>query len=79
MADTPHDPKKPKTITLNGDDVAHMLKGAGLDPNKFDVRKALPGAHVEYEELQSRLRGTHAAATPTGGGGWHVHGSVTPD
>jgi hypothetical protein len=79
MADKPDDaPKKPTTVKLDGDHVVNMLKGAGLDPHKIDVRKALPGAHVDYDELQSRLRGTHAAvAKPTSG--WHVHVSVSKD
>ena len=71
-------PKKPQSIRLDGDHVANMLKGAGLDPHKFDVRKALPGAHIDYQELESRLKGTHPAAAK-GSGGWHVTVSISKD
>lgn len=70
-------PSKSHSVTLEGDHVIRMLKEAGLDPQKLDVRRALPGANVDYEELQSRLRGTHAPARA--GHGWHVSVTVSRD
>jgi hypothetical protein len=72
MADQP---PKSANIKLNGDHVVQMLKAAGLDTNKLDVRKAIPGAHVDYEELESRLKGTLAPSK----GGWHVAVTVSRD
>lgn len=68
-------PPKPASININGDHVVQLLKAAGLDASKLDVRKALPGANVDYEELESRLKGTLAPSK----GGWHVSVSVGKD
>jgi hypothetical protein len=76
MADQP---PKSSTVKLDGDHVVQMLKSAGLDPHKLDVRRALPGANVDYQELESRLRGTHAPAAAKPSGGWHVSVSVSRD
>jgi hypothetical protein len=66
--------RKTSTVQLNGDHLVQTLRQAGLDPEKLDLRKALPGGKVDIEELQSRLR-----STGKGGGGWHVTVTITHD
>jgi hypothetical protein len=79
MAETPTPPNQPQsqTIQLDGDHVVQLLRRAGLDPNKLSVRDALPGAKVDVEELESRLKGTRAPSK--GGGGWKVSVSISKD
>jgi len=72
MADQP---TKSANLKLDGDHVLQLLKTAGLDPLKVDVRKALPNAHYDYTELESRLKGTLAPSK----GGWHVSVTVSRD
>ena len=70
----PHPPKS-ATVKLDGDHVLQALKAAGMDPHKIDVRKTLPNLHYDYEELESRLKGSLAPSK----GGWHVAVVVSRD
>ncbi|HEX4227241.1 MAG TPA: hypothetical protein VHZ07_01130 [Bryobacteraceae bacterium] len=71
MAET----SKSQTIQLDGNHLVETLKHAGMDPSKLDLKKALPGAHVDMEELETRLKGTGAAKS----GSWHVSVTISRD
>jgi hypothetical protein len=66
---------KTQTIRLDGNHLIETLKHAGMDPQKLDLKKALPGGQVDMEELETRLKGTGAAKS----GSWHVSVTISRD
>jgi len=61
-------------IQLDGDHLLRTLQGAGLNPEKLNLKTVLPEAsEVDVRELESRLRAAHEARAA---GRWEVSVSV---